>query len=207
MNKVVLSNLKIQKATKENSQVAQNLMELAFDEQAELLLGSKDSNKTLNYFKRLWESENNRFSSDYSYVINYKDSPIALLSVIKGESIDPLFLPTFLKILRIHPGIIIYILKHPNYLYSVIKAKEAHEDEFYIFMLAVLPEFQNHGLGSILLGFAEEKAKELGYKKCSLMVRIKNPSAIRLYERQGYKIVDEYPRKPIEAYRMVKILE
>lgn len=175
MNKDQLDNLQIQQAAKGNAEVAKQLMQMAFDEQSEFLLGSKDINKVLAYFKRLWESENNRFSSDLSYVINHNDSPIALLSVIEGEYVDPLFWPTFLQILKIHPGIIFHILKHPSYLPEVINAKEAHEDEYYIFMLAVLPEFQNLGLGSKLLGFAEEKARALNYNKCSLMVRIKTP--------------------------------
>lgn len=58
--------------------------------------------------------------------------------------------------------------------------------EFQFCELYIEPFFQNQGIGSALMDFVEEKAKELNFKSMYLLVLEKNPEAMKLYERKGF---------------------
>jgi len=62
----------------------------------------------------------------------------------------------------------------------------------YIRWVAVHPDFQNRGLGKILLKFAEEKILSVG-PNVFLLVSHFNRSAQRFYERLDYRKVGELP--------------
>lgn len=62
--------------------------------------------------------------------------------------------------------------------------KEAHLED-----LLVWPEFQNHGIGELLVNEAKEMASKKGYKTMSLNVLSNNESARYLYKKQGVKEV------------------
>jgi ribosomal-protein-alanine N-acetyltransferase len=57
----------------------------------------------------------------------------------------------------------------------------------WIATIAVLPEYQNQGVGRALLDACESK---LTASRVRLCLRTDNLSALRLYERQGYQRVD-----------------
>jgi len=92
-------------------------------------------------------------------------------------------------------------------------AHEAERGEYYISNLGIHPDFQRRGYGGCLLTFAEEQARKLGLKKCSLIVHQHNENAIRLYQRFDYRIVysDQFKGPLDEAergyHRMVKELK
>ena len=65
--------------------------------------------------------------------------------------------------------------------------KECFEDEFYIDTVSVHESFQGQGIAKELFAFIEKKAKELGFKKVSLLVDFENPKALVLYEKIGFK--------------------
>ncbi len=62
----------------------------------------------------------------------------------------------------------------------------------YVRWVAVHPDFQNRGLGKILMDFAEEKILKIG-PNVFLLVSHFNTAAQRFYERLGYKKVGELP--------------
>ena len=62
--------------------------------------------------------------------------------------------------------------------------------ECYIEMLCVLSEAQGQGIGSKLLHFAEERARERDAHSLTLGVVANNP-AIRLYQRFGFVVDDD----------------
>jgi GNAT superfamily N-acetyltransferase len=53
-------------------------------------------------------------------------------------------------------------------------------------------EHRSQGIASLVLQELENWAKELGYKKCILETGKKQPEAIRLYEKCGYKSIPNY---------------
>jgi ribosomal protein S18 acetylase RimI-like enzyme len=56
----------------------------------------------------------------------------------------------------------------------------------WIYYLAVLPEWQRHGLAARLVGHAENRLAELGCPKVDLMVRERNEEVIAFYRSIGY---------------------
>ena len=76
----------------------------------------------------------------------------------------------------------------------------------YIF---VEPEYRGRGYAGEVLKFYEQESKKLGAKQIVLFVFKINKSAIRLYEKSGYKIVDavsSYEATEPTRYKMVKDL-
>lgn len=200
-------NFEIEKARKSDAQQAAKLMYLAFDDLSHILFGTKDLVKIETYFAKHWLEKEDRLSSRYSHVIRDNGKAIALISYSDGDLTTKLIWPSFLEFLKIDPGIILFALKHLNYLYSIFTVREAFEDEYYIFVLAVMPEYQGKGLGGKLIEFAEEMARKKGFKKVSLLVNAENSNAIKFYESHGFKKVALINKAPLNNYRMVKLLD
>ena len=76
--------------------------------------------------------------------------------------------------------------------------------------IAVDPAWQHYGLGDQLMKHLEEQARENGCETIGLEVRVSNERAIRLYERNGFFIINTrqgYYKDPDgfeDAYRMMK---
>jgi len=58
---------------------------------------------------------------------------------------------------------------------------------WYVNVLAVRPELRGLGLGTKLLGYADQTGRALGKRGMSVIVSDANPGARRLYERSGYR--------------------
>ena len=71
---------------------------------------------------------------------------------------------------------------------------------FYISGIAVYPEFQGRGIGSLLMVRAEEKARALDCPRLSLIVFEANEGAHRLYNRLGFVETD---RRAIVPHEML----
>jgi ribosomal protein S18 acetylase RimI-like enzyme len=67
---------------------------------------------------------------------------------------------------------------------------------FYICALALFPKFRGRGLGMEMLSIASQQAREGGFDKLSLLVFEQNEGAVRLYERNGFEVVDRAPVVP-----------
>ena len=76
--------------------------------------------------------------------------------------------------------------------------------------IAVLPEYQHRGYGKQLMKHLEQKAMENGCETIGLEVRVSNADAIRLYESQGFSVINTKPgyyksnSTYEDAYRMMK---
>jgi GNAT superfamily N-acetyltransferase len=57
--------------------------------------------------------------------------------------------------------------------------------------LSVLPAFRRHGIGQMLTGEVERRARALGVPRVELGVRLALPSLRAYYERCGYRVVRE----------------
>jgi len=68
--------------------------------------------------------------------------------------------------------------------------------------ISVLPEYRNEGVGGKLLTALHEELSQRGYKSISLSVQ-KTNAALHLYERSGYRIIEENA----EDYIMVRALD
>jgi ribosomal protein S18 acetylase RimI-like enzyme len=61
---------------------------------------------------------------------------------------------------------------------------------WYICAIALFPEFRGGGLGSQFLDLAREQAREKGFTELSLLCFEENTGALKLYERNGFKVID-----------------
>ena len=72
---------------------------------------------------------------------------------------------------------------------------------YYISGIAVFPAHRGKGLGAQMLKIAKEKARESGCSEVSLLVFQQNEEAVRLYERNGFGVIDRAPVVPHESIR------
>jgi len=72
---------------------------------------------------------------------------------------------------------------------------------YYICGIALLPQYQNQGLGTRLYEIAKGLARTCGCDELSLLVFEQNVAAVRLYERLGFKEIDRRPVVPHELIR------
>jgi ribosomal protein S18 acetylase RimI-like enzyme len=64
---------------------------------------------------------------------------------------------------------------------------------FYICALALLPGFRGRGVGTKMLSIARRQAHQRGFGTLSLLVFEQNEGALRLYERNGFKVAGRAP--------------
>jgi ribosomal protein S18 acetylase RimI-like enzyme len=69
---------------------------------------------------------------------------------------------------------------------------------FYICAMALFPEVRGRGVGKEMLSIARKQARERGFGTMSLLVFEQNEGARRLYERNGFAVVDRAPVVPHE---------
>lgn len=74
-------------------------------------------------------------------------------------------------------------------------------DSWYICGMTVFQPWRDKGIGSRLLRFAEQQAGEHGFRQLSLIAFAQNEGSVRLYRRNGYRIVE---RRPIIPHPMIE---
>jgi diamine N-acetyltransferase len=67
------------------------------------------------------------------------------------------------------------------------------EHKLYVQSMYVLPEYQGKGLGHLLLGRAEQRAREYDLDRIWLGVMTHNTAALAWYRRNGFHFVEEAP--------------
>lgn len=75
--------------------------------------------------------------------------------------------------------------------------KAMAEGTWYISAAALYPEFQGHGLGTVLIAEGEAMARAAGKSRVTLLVNNLNPRAHSLYRRLGFA---EWDRRPLPAF-------
>jgi ribosomal protein S18 acetylase RimI-like enzyme len=74
---------------------------------------------------------------------------------------------------------------------------------WYIGGLAVFPDFQGQGIGTQLLSIARQQAQQHGFQELSLLAFEQNTRAVKLYERNGFTVIDYVPVVPHKLIRYV----
>jgi GNAT superfamily N-acetyltransferase len=99
------------------------------------------------------------------------------------------FYAQFNKIENIHNVIVCYIDNKPV---GCGAFKEYDKKKAEIKRMFVLPGYRGKGIGLDILKELELWASELNYPECILETGKKQPEAIRLYQKAGYKIIKNY---------------
>ena len=82
------------------------------------------------------------------------------------------------------------------------------DGDFYLQSIAVDKALRVHGVGSVLMDSFEERARASGSTRLSLDVSAKNEVARRFYERRGWNVESQWPKRlaipGLKFYRMTK---
>jgi ribosomal protein S18 acetylase RimI-like enzyme len=201
----------IRPALPADAPAAADLIYLPKGRLADYLYGSDDPARARHVMAELFQLKKNRFSHEFCDVLEFCGQVVGLLLGYPSDILPSFDLPMAAQLREVlgWPGMF-RLLKR---CLPLIRKKEVDPGEYYIFNLAVSPDFQSQGFGTRLLAHAEQKALALGLKKCSLGLTVSNQRARALYERLGYQIVETIHSPSLEKaidfpgyYRMVKLL-
>ena len=196
-------------ATPSDADAAAELIYRPMGRMADYLFGGDDRDCACEVFAKLFAQSQNRFSHEFSTVLELDGEVVGTLLSYPAEIVSGLAAPMAKQLREIIGwGGMLRLLRRSAPLMSV---KEYEMDEFYIFTVSVQPGFQGRGFGRQLLMHAEDKSRAAGLRKCSLGVTVDNVGAVRLYERFNYRIVDTVRVPHLESaieypgfHRMVK---
>ncbi|QKF78300.1 GNAT family N-acetyltransferase [Arcobacter defluvii] len=164
----------IKQAQKDNITNISTLIFDAIHNIANTLTGENEEKQILKTLDFYITMDINRLSYNNIYTYEIENQIVGLLLAYNSNNIKKLDSP------------ILEHLKTKN-IYLDSFEKECFEDEFYIDTVSVNPNFQGQGIAKKLFVYIEEKAKELGFEKVSLLVDFENPKALALYEKIGFK--------------------
>ena len=102
-----------------------------------------------------------------------------------GTMLNPNFSKLF-HIENLNPNETIYIYKENNINKGFIHIQNGI-DIIDLLNIIVKPEFQNQGIGSVILKYIIDNKQD---KKIMLEVRSKNINAIKLYQKYDFKIIN-----------------
>lgn len=153
----------------------------------------------------------NRFSHQFAEFALVENETVGLLMTFNQRKMRRSMAITALHMLRVYkPGEIGRFLKR---MLPYRDEENIPKDELYIAHLAVEEKFRRQGVGLEMLAYAEEKAREQGLPKLSLLTEIENSVARALYEKFGFKVTDTilFPEQMPDVgsagdVRMVKLL-
>lgn len=184
----------IKKADKKNINNISTLIYDAIHDIANTLTGENEEKKILETLDLYVKMDINRLSYKNIWIYELDNKNIALIIAYNSNDIKKLDSP------------ILEHLKTKNIFLDSFE-KECFKDEFYIDTVSVLKDFQGNGIAKELFIFIEDKAKELGFKKLSLLVDFENPKAKALYEKLGFKDNEILKVSGSNFYHMIKKLD
>lgn len=111
----------------------------------------------------------------------------AFLALIDGD--EHLFYAQLNKTAQLNHVIVVYDGQLPVGCGAL---RELSPEIMEVKRMFTLPEYRGKGIATLVLNELEKWAAELSYKKCILETGNRQPEAIRLYEKNGYKRIPNY---------------
>ena len=163
----------IKKANKQNIENISKLIYDAIHEVANSLTGENEEHKILKTLENYIQMDVCRLSYNNIYTYEIDNKNVAILLAYNSNDVEKLDKP------------MIEHLKTKNIFLESFE-KECFDDEFYIDTVSVLEDYQGQGIAKELFAFAQQKAREQGFKKLSLLVDLENKKAKALYAKLGF---------------------
>ncbi len=171
-----------------------------------------DRMKTCQLLEYLYRKRSGIFSHRFSTVAELEGEVAGLVLGFDGwQRHRHSLLNDFYVLTRYTPPKIIWMLYRDFHVKKFIK--RIPHGSYYIAHLAVLPAFQHHGVGHVLLKQVVEKARSSGYASCSLDASANNTVAVSLYQELGFAITKTVRHKYLEEkyqlpghHRMIRML-
>lgn len=121
---------------------------------------------------------------DFIRLVKELDADLA-----KRDGNEHAFYSQFNKVDMIRHVVIAYDNKEPAGCGAI---KEFSPETVEVKRMFTLPEMRGKGIASRILNELENWASELRYDKCILETGKRQPEAISLYQRNGYKLIPNY---------------
>jgi len=121
---------------------------------------------------------------DFNLLVNYLDDE---LTMVDGD--DHVFYSQFNKTDKIHHVVVAYFYDIPAGCGAL---KEYREGTMEVKRMYVFPHSRNKGLATLVLKELEKWAVELKCQRIILETGKRQPDAVRLYEKNGYKRIPNY---------------
>ncbi|SFF37913.1 Acetyltransferase (GNAT) family protein [Paenibacillus algorifonticola] len=181
-------------AKKEDVQQIMLLLHAAIGNIACTLTGVSDEQEAMNILADFYVKKGNRLSYEHVLVAWEGDVIAGMALGYGGDAAAKLDAPLLSRIHQepAHAG------------YEIMT--EARNDEYYLDSVAVHPAYQGKGIARALIGAVENKAKEAGWPRLSLIALDDNEKATALYARMGYAEDGELELAGHRYIRMVKQL-
>ncbi|MDX5419330.1 MAG: GNAT family N-acetyltransferase [Hymenobacteraceae bacterium] len=123
-------------------------------------------------------------NKDFVALVRLLDADLA-----ERDGAEHSFYAQFNKIDKIRYVVLAYEVDKPVGC-GAIKAYDSTTVE--VKRMFALPESRGKGIATSVLSELEKWADELSYKRCILETGLKQPEAIRLYEKKGYQTIPNY---------------
>lgn len=123
-------------------------------------------------------------NQDFIELVKLLDADLA-----ERDGKDHSFYAQFNKIAKIKYVIVAYENERPVACGAI---KEYAPDTMEVKRMYTLPGMRGKGIAGQVLNELEKWAFELSYEKCILETGKKQPEAIRLYQKSGYKLIPNY---------------
>ncbi len=150
--------------------------------------GGGDAERAATVLARLFAFEGNRFSHQFAFAAERAGSTVGLMVAYPAGWIRRLEWPLARQLVAtVGWAGAARLLRDAV---SLARVKEAEAGEYFVNSLAVVAECRGQGIGTRLLAEAQARARDAGFARCSLTVDVDNAGAQRLYERQGYRVVE-----------------
>ncbi|SMC35688.1 GNAT family N-acetyltransferase [Moheibacter sediminis] len=137
---------------------------------------SSDLEKSIPVFEYFFQQKGNQYSYENTLVFEENGEIIGSITGYDGNKLNELRTPFLDHLLE-------------KFRFEQIPEDETEAGEFYIDTVSVSMNHQGKGIGRKLIEAMIIHAKEKGFYKVGLLVDVENPSAKKLYERIGFKII------------------
>lgn len=126
----------------------------------------------------------NSENEDFKKLVALLDADLA-----ERDGEDHAFYDQFNKITDIKQALVAYDRGAPIGCGAI---KEIEPGVMEVKRMYVPPQHRGKGIATKILSALEQWAKELSYKKCVLETGKRQPEAIELYKKNGYRIISNY---------------
>jgi putative acetyltransferase len=123
-------------------------------------------------------------NADFISLVKLLDADLAI-----RDGADHSFYSQFNKIDKIKHAIVAYVNSDPLGCGAI---KEYSSTTMEVKRMYTSPNNRGKGIATSILKELENWASEMGYKTCVLETGKKQPEAIELYKKNGYKIIPNY---------------
>lgn len=137
---------------------------------------SSDVEKAIPVFDYFFRQKANQYSYENTLVFEENGEIIGSITGYDGSKLEELRTPFLDHLLN-------------EFEFDQIPEDETEAGEFYIDTVSVSKNHHGKGIGRKLIEAMIQNAKEKGFNKVGLLVDVGNPSAKKLYERIGFKVI------------------